>query len=180
MSRIGKNPIPIPKGVEVKMDGNLARVKGPKGLLERMFHKTVTLKTDAEKIVVVLNDEAIENRRFHGLSRTLMANMVQGVHVGYSKTLSLVGVGYRAQMTGKNLQLSLGYSHPIDFAPPNGIEFRVDKQTTIVVSGPDKELVGLVSAKIRGFRPPEPYHGKGVRYADEHIVIKQGKASGKK
>jgi large subunit ribosomal protein L6 len=180
MSRIGKNPITIPKGVEVKFDGNVAKVKGPKGSLERKFHNSVNLKTEGDKALVSLKEPTLENRRFHGLSRTLLANMVQGVSQGYSKTLSLVGVGYRAQMAGKNLQLNLGYSHPIDYAPPAGIEFKVDKQTTIIVNGADKELVGLVAAKIRGFRPPEPYHGKGVRYADEHISLKQGKASGKK
>jgi large subunit ribosomal protein L6 len=180
MSRIGKKIIMIPKGVEVKLEGNLARVKGPKGTLEREFHSSVGVKLEGDKAHVELKEQSEMNKRFHGLSRTLLANMVQGVHSGYSKSLTLVGVGYRAQMTGKNLQLNLGYSHPIDYAPPAGIEFKVDKQTTILVSGADKEMVGLVAAKIRGFRPPEPYHGKGVRYTEEHIATKQGKASGKK
>ncbi len=180
MSRIGKKPIELPKGVEVKLSGRTVTVKGPKGSLSRELHKDVDLKVEANNVVVVPRTEEYELRRFHGLTRSLVANMVTGVNVGFSKRLKLVGVGYRAASQGKGLTLSLGYSHPVNFDPPAGIELKVDAQTIIVVSGADKELVGQVAAKIRSFRAPEPYHGKGVRYEDERIITKVGKAAGKK
>ena len=180
MSRIGKQPVVVPKGVDVTINGLDVKVKGPKGLLERTFHPAVKLVREGDNIEVSLVEDIKSNSRFHGLSRSLLNNMVVGVSSGYTKGLTLVGVGYRAQLKGKDLTLSLGYSHPIEFPAPEGIEFQVEKQTALSVSGSDKELVGRVAAKIRGFRPPEPYHGKGVRYTDEHIATKVGKASGKK
>ncbi len=180
MSRIGKKPIELPKGVEVKLSGRTVTIKGPKGTLSRELHKDVDLKVDASNVVVVPRTEEYELRRYHGLTRSLVANMVTGVTTGFSKRLKLVGVGYRAAPQGKGLTMSLGYSHPVNYDAPAGIELKVDAQTTIIVSGADKELVGQVAAKIRGFRPPEPYHGKGVRYEDERIITKVGKAAGKK
>ena len=180
MSRIGKKPIELPKGVEVKLSGRTVTVKGPKGSLSRELHKDVDLKVEANNVIVVPKSEDYELRRFHGLTRSLVANMVTGVNAGFSKRLKLVGVGYRAASQGKGLTLSLGYSHPVNFDPPAGIELKVDAQTLIIVSGADKELVGQVAAKIRSFRAQEPYHGKGVRYEDERIITKVGKAAGKK
>ncbi|MBM4251165.1 MAG: 50S ribosomal protein L6 [Deltaproteobacteria bacterium] len=180
MSRIGKKPISLPKGVEVKLSGRTISVKGPKGTLSRALHGDIDVKVDGQSLTFVPRPEAEDAARFHGLTRTLVNNMVVGVTEGFSRRLKLVGVGYRAASQGKGLSLSLGYSHPVVFDPPAGIELKVDAQTTIVVSGADKEMVGQVAAKIRGFRPPEPYHGKGVRYEDEHIATKVGKAAGKK
>jgi large subunit ribosomal protein L6 len=179
MSRIGKKVIALPKGVEVSVNGAVVKVKGPKGAVERSIHNTIGLKIENSQISVVQNTQE-GDARFHGLTRTLVANMVKGVSEGFSKTLTLVGVGYRAAQNGKSVTLSLGYSHPIEFTPPAGIEIKVDKQTNIVISGPEKEVVGQVAATIRGMRPPEPYHGKGVRYSDEVIATKVGKAAGKK
>lgn len=181
MSRVGKKPIELPKGVTVSVSGRTVNVKGPKGTLNHNAHASIDVKVDGSKVLVVQKAEGDEmTRPFHGLTRTLVANMVHGVTTGFSKRLKLVGVGYRAAPAGKGLTLSLGYSHPIVYEAPAGISLKVDAQTTIVVEGADKELVGQVSAKIRGFRPPEPYHGKGVRYEDEHIATKVGKAAGKK
>ncbi len=180
MSRIGKQPINLPKGVEIKVSGSTINVKGPKGALSRQFNEHVDVKVEGQVLTVVPKSDAIELRRFHGLTRTLLSNMVTGVTEGFSRRLKLVGVGYRAAPQGKGLTMSLGYSHPVLFDAPAGIELKVEAQTTIVVSGADKEMVGQVSAKIRGFRPPEPYHGKGVRYEDEKIATKVGKAAGKK
>ena len=180
MSRIGKQPINLPKGVEVKVTGSTINIKGPKGNLSRVLNQHVDVKVEGQTLTVVPKSEALELRRFHGLTRTLLSNMVTGVTDGFSRRLKLVGVGYRAAPQGKGLTMSLGYSHPVLFDAPSGIELKVEAQTTIVVSGADKEMVGQVSAKIRGFRPPEPYHGKGVRYEDEKIATKVGKAAGKK
>ena len=180
MSRIGKQPINLPKGVEVKVTGSTINIKGPKGTLSRLLNQHVDVKVEGQTLTVVPKGEALELRRFHGLTRTLLSNMVTGVTDGFSRRLKLVGVGYRAAPQGKGLTMSLGYSHPVLFDAPSGIELKVEAQTTIVVSGADKEMVGQVSAKIRGFRPPEPYHGKGVRYEDEKIATKVGKAAGKK
>jgi large subunit ribosomal protein L6 len=180
MSRIGKKPIELPKGVEVKVNGRTVNVKGPKGNLSRELHHEVDVKVEGQKLNVLVKRDEYELRRYHGLTRSLLNNMVLGVTAGYSKRLKLVGVGYRAQSAGKGVNMSLGFSHPVDYQPPAGIELKVDAQTTIIVSGADKELVGQVAAKIRGFRPPEPYHGKGVRYEDEKIITKVGKAAGKK
>ena len=180
MSRIGKKPIPVPKGVDVKVDGALVSVKGPKGNLQRSIHDTISVEMEGDKVVVKMKRPCKEHSKFYGLSRTLVANMVEGVSQGFTKSLSLVGVGYRAAPEGKGLKLTLGFSHPVVVEPIDGIDFKVDKQTTIHVSGASKEDVGQVAAKIRSFRPPEPYHGKGVRYIDERIIKKAGKASGKK
>jgi large subunit ribosomal protein L6 len=180
MSRIGKRPITVPAGVEVKINGTFISVKGPKGALERRLHHTARVTREGDVLAVNVEPAIKQNARFHGLTRTLVDNMVQGVSTGYSKSLTLVGVGYRASLSGKDLILNLGFSHPINFIPPHGVEFKLIKQTTVIVSGPDKEAVGQVSAKIRGFRPPEPYHGKGVRYTEEYVATKVGKASGKK
>jgi large subunit ribosomal protein L6 len=180
MSRIGKKPIELPKGVTVSVAGRKVSVKGPKGTLERELHHLVDVGVEGANVVVKLKDDTYENRRYHGLTRSLVNNMVTGVATGFTRRLKLVGVGYRAAMAGKQLQLALGFSHPVNFDPPAGIELKVDGQTTLIVTGADKEMVGQVAAKLRGFRPPEPYHGKGVRYEDEKIVTKVGKAAGKK
>lgn len=180
MSRIGKKPIELPKGVQVTMSGQKVQVKGPKGTLERVLHKDVDLKVDGAKVLVSPRGDGKEISRYQGLARSLVANMVVGVSTGFQKRLKLVGVGFRGANQGKALNLSLGFSHPVNFEPPAGIECKVDSQTTIVISGADNELVGQVAATIRGFRPPEPYHGKGVRYEDEVIQTKVGKAAGKK
>lgn len=181
MSRIGKKVIPLPKGVQVTFQNGKLAIKGPKGNLERVLHHTMDVKIAADTVTIVPKQglEVSEVNKFHGLTRTLVANMVFGVTQGFSKSLTMVGVGYRANPQGKNVTISLGYSHPIEFTPPAGIEVKVDKQTTLIVSGPEKELVGQVAAKLRSFRAPEPYHGKGVRYSDEVIVTKVGKAAGK-
>jgi large subunit ribosomal protein L6 len=180
MSRIGKKPITLPKGVEVKVEGDTVKVKGPKGQLSHKIHDTMAVNVEAGAVKVVPKSPRNDISQFHGLTRTLVANMVQGCAEGFTKTLSLVGVGYRAAAKGKGVTLNLGHSHSIDFDAPAGIEIKVDKQTSIIVSGADKELVGRVSATLRGLRAPEPYHGKGVRYADEVIATKVGKAAGKK
>ena len=180
MSRIGKQPIPVPSGVEVKIEGNLVKVKGPKGKLERTLHHTVKISQEGSDLVVTPLTNKTQDYCYWGLSRSLVNNMVIGVSVGYKKTLTLIGVGYRAAKKGSALNLTLGFSHPVVFEPLPGIDVEVVKNTTINVTGADKEAVGETAAKIRAFRPPEPYHGKGVRYADEHIITKVGKAAGKK
>ncbi|MEY4631711.1 MAG: hypothetical protein RIQ81_1831 [Pseudomonadota bacterium] len=180
MSRIGKKPITLPKGVEVKVEGPVVKVKGPKGQLEQKVHDTMNVTVEAGAVKIVPKSGRNDIAQFHGLTRTVVANMVTGVSEGFTKSLSLVGVGYRAAAKGKGLTLNLGHSHAIDFDAPAGIELKVDKQTTLIVSGADKELVGRVAATLRGLRAPEPYHGKGVRYADEVIATKVGKAAGKK
>ncbi|MFQ5672242.1 MAG: 50S ribosomal protein L6 [Nitrospinales bacterium] len=178
MSRVGKLPVPLPQGVEFKLDNGLARVKGPKGQLQRKLHPNMKIEVDKGEIRVIRpNDERL-NRGLHGLTRTLINNMVVGVTQGYTKVLNIVGVGYKVEQKGKDLVLQLGYSHPINYPVPEGIEFQVDsKKNTVAVTGIDKEKVGQVSAVIRSFRPPEPYKGKGVMYADEKIRRKAGKAA---
>ena len=180
MSRIGKKPIDLPKGVQVTVSGRTIQVKGPKGTLVRDLHRDVEVALEGASLTVASKRDALECRRFHGLTRSLLSNMVVGVADGFTKRLKLVGVGYRAAMSGKSLSLTLGYSHPINFDPPAGVDLKVDGQTTVIVSGADKELVGRVAATLRGYRPPEPYHGKGVRYEEEIIQTKVGKAAGKK
>lgn len=180
MSRIGKQPIDVPSGVTVAVEGSLVSVKGPKGDLSREMHPSMNIVLEGQVISVVPKKDDSATKKFHGLTRTLIANMVQGCSVGYTKSLSLVGVGYRASLAGKDLNLTLGFSHPISMTPIGGVEFAVDKQTTIHVKGASKEAVGEMAAKIRDLRPPEPYHGKGVRYLGEHIATKVGKAAGKK
>lgn len=179
MSRIGRKPITVPAGVTVNVDNNLVKVKGPKGELQRQIVKSmkVTLK-DGVITVERPNDEK-ESMALHGLSRTLINNMIVGVTTGYSKTLDIIGVGYRAAMQGKAINFNLGFSHPCVKEPPAGITFAVPEPTKIVVSGADKELVGAVAAELRTLRLPEPYKGKGIRYTDEHVRRKVGKAGAK-
>lgn len=174
MSRIGKKPIVVPESVEVKINGNVISVKGPKGELSREIHKDIKAELKENEIIVSKNKEQAE--ALFGLTRTLLANMVEGVSNGFSKKLLISGVGYRAQKQGTKLVLSLGYSHPVEFEAPNGINFDVPNQTTIIVEGIDKELVGQVAANIRIKRPPEVYRGKGIKYEDEVIIRKEGKA----
>ncbi len=180
MSRVGKQPIDLPKGVDVNVSGTLCQVKGPKGELKRELHPNMTLEQEDGKLVIKRASDARQDRALHGLTRALVNNMVVGVSEGFAKQLNIVGVGYKVDLKGKNLNLSLGFSHSVDFPPPEGIEFEVDpKANTIKVKGIDKEKVGQTSAEIRKLRPPEPYKGKGVMYADERIRRKAGKAAGK-
>ncbi len=178
MSRIGKKPINI-KDVEVKIDGQHVTVKGKLGELELDVHPNITVKVEGDEIVVTRPNDAKQNRALHGLTRALIANMVQGVTEGFKKTLKIIGVGYRAELKGNGLLLNVGYSHPIFFIPPKEIKLEVPSPDQVVISGIDKELVGNVAAKIRSFRKPEPYKGKGIRYIDEVIIRKAGKAAGK-
>jgi len=177
MSRIGKKPVPLPEGVQVTIAGATVTVAGPLGELVREFHRDMAIEQEDGQLVVQRPSDRQEHRSLHGLTRTLLINMVHGVHKGFTKTLDIVGVGYRAELHGSRLQLALGYSHPILVMPPKGIEFEVPDPTRIVVSGIDKELVGEMAAKIRSYRPPEPYKGKGVRYQGEHVRRKAGKAA---
>ncbi len=176
MSRIGRLPVTLPKDVDVKIEGRTVRVKGPKGELVRTFHPSVEVSRDDGKVAVKRSDETQQTRAIHGLSRTLLANMVHGVTAGYARDLEISGTGYRAQLLGKKLQLSLGFSHPIDIDPPAGISFAVETPQKLRVSGIDKELVGEMAARIRGLRIPDPYKAKGVKYAGEVIRRKAGKA----
>ena len=180
MSRIGKQPVAIPTGVTVKLEGQRFSAKGPRGELELHVRAPIAVHRDAEEgkmLVVTRPDDQKENRALHGLTRSLVANIVQGVSQGFSKTLEIIGVGYRAQVQGTGLRLSLGFSHPIEYPAPKGISFEVPNQTTIVVRGADKQQVGHTAAVIRAFRPPEPYKGKGVRYKGEHVRRKAGKTA---
>jgi len=178
MSRIGKQPIPVPAGVEVTIDGNAVKVKGPKGELSQEFAGYVTVEKDEATLVVRRIDDSRTARSFHGLSRTLLSNMVVGVSEGFSKNLEIVGVGYRAALKGKDLEMQLGYSHPVLVTAPEGITFEVPAPTQIKVLGISKQAVGQVAADIRKWRKPEPYKGKGVRYEGERIRRKLGKAAG--
>jgi large subunit ribosomal protein L6 len=176
MSRIGRMPIPLPSGVEVKQDGATLSVKGPLGTLERTIHPEMAVEqADGELRVVRPSDEP-RHRALHGLTRTLVNNMVVGVTTGFTKGLEISGVGYRAQLQGTKLVLALGYSHPVEVDPPDGISFQVETPTRLAVVGADKELVGQTAAFIRSRRKPEPYKGKGIRYAGEQILRKAGKA----
>ena len=176
MSRIGRKPITVPAGVEVTIDGSAVTVKGPKGTLSGTFNSNMTIAMDEGVITVTRPNDEKENRSLHGLTRTLIANMVEGVANGYTKNLEIVGIGYRANLQGKDLVLSVGYSHTVTIAAPEGITITVPAPNQIVVSGADKQKVGQLAAEIRGVRPPEPYKGKGIRYADEHVRRKEGKA----
>ncbi len=178
MSRIGKKPVSIPSGVKVALSGNCINIEGPKGKLSRVLNPAVSVEVDAETIQVRMVDDS-KGTAMQGLTRSLIANMIEGVSKGFEKVLEINGVGYRADLQGRNLNLSLGFSHPVVYTLPEGITAEVEKQTKIVVRGIDKELVGATAAKIRSFREPEPYKGKGIKYADERIVRKAGKA-GKK
>ena len=176
MSRIGRKPIDVPAGVKVTLgEGNKLTVEGKLGTLEQTFNTRMTIKIDGNQIIVERPTDEAEDRAIHGLTRTLINNMVVGVSEGYSKTLLIVGVGYRAQKQGKVLNLNLGHSHPVTFEDGNGVTFETPDSTTIVVKGIDKEVVGQIAAEVRSKRPPEPYLGKGVKYADEHIRRKAGK-----
>jgi large subunit ribosomal protein L6 len=176
MSRIGRLPIPVPSGVDVTIEGRQVTVKGPKGTLSRALHPDMTLSREDGTLVVTRPTEQKTHKQLHGLTRTLVNNMVVGVTDGYRKGLEITGVGYRAALSGKKLQLNLGYSHQIEIDPPEGITFEVENPTRLAVVGIDKELVGQIAAKVRATRKPEPYKGKGVRYAGEYIRRKAGKA----
>ena len=175
MSRIGKMPITVPAGVTVTIEDNFVTVKGPKGELSRQINKNMKLTLDNGVLTVERPNDDKENRAMHGLSRTLINNMVVGVHTGFSKTLEINGVGYRCALQGKNINFTLGFSHPVVKEPPAGITFEVPAPNKIIVSGANKEVVGAVAAEIRTLRPPEPYKGKGIRYAGEYIIRKEGK-----
>jgi large subunit ribosomal protein L6 len=178
VSRIGKKPVEIPKGVTINLDGQNITVKGPKGELQRTIHPSIKAEIVNNEIIFSRPDDLKETRSLHGLTRALIQNMVVGVTDSYKKTLEIVGVGYKAELKGKNLLLNIGYSHPIYFVPPDDVKLEVPAPTQIIVSGNNKELVGLVSAKIRSFRKPEPYKGKGIKYSDERIIRKAGKTAG--
>ncbi|RKY95212.1 MAG: 50S ribosomal protein L6 [Ignavibacteriae bacterium] len=178
MSRVGKKPVVIPDGVKITQEGNFLKIKGPKGELERQIHPNIGIEIVENQVNVTRPDDTKQNKSLHGLSRALVQNMVTGVTDTYKKTLDIVGVGYKAELKGKNLLLNIGYSHPIFLIPPEGITLEIPTQTQIIVSGIDKQLVGLIAAKIRSFRKPEPYKGKGIKYSDEHIVRKAGKTAG--
>ena len=177
MSRIGKMPVAIPSGVEVKIDGTVVTVKGGKGELTREFNELMTIKVEGDEVIVVRPDDSREAKSLHGLTRTLIHNMIEGVSSGFSKKLELVGVGYRASLKGKDLEIQLGYSHPVIVEAPHNITFEVPSQTEIIVHGISKEQVGQVAADIRAWRKPEPYKGKGIRYEGEYVRRKLGKAA---
>ena len=179
MSRIGKKTIVVPKGVTVTQSGQNIKIKGPKGELENNVHPNIGVEIKDNEIFVKRPNDLKENKALHGLTRALLQNLINGVTNAYSKTLDIVGVGYRAEMKGKNLLLNIGYSHPIFFIPPDGVALQTPVQTQIIISGIDKQLVGLVAAKIRSIRPPEPYKGKGIKYSNEQIIRKAGKTAGK-
>lgn len=176
MSRIGQQPIPIPTAVKVKLEGTTVTVQGPKGELSREFHEDMQLRQEEEQIIVTRPTDQPQHRALHGLTRALVANMVIGVTDGFSKTLELHGVGYRAEQKGANIQLSVGFSHTVGVDAPKGIKLEVDGTNRIRIHGVDKELVGQTAAEIRSVRPPEPYKGKGIRYEGEYVRRKAGKA----
>lgn len=175
MSRIGRKPILVPAGVTVNVEGTHVEVKGPKGSLSETLHSNMLIEVEDSKILVKRPSDSVKNRALHGLSRSLVANMIEGVTKGFMKELKLVGVGYRAQKKGSNLVLHVGYSHPVEMAPPAGIEIEVPNNTQIFVKGIDKQMVGQFAAEIRAVREPEPYKGKGIRYKDEIVRLKVGK-----
>ena len=176
MSRIGKKPVPIPKNVEISVDGTTVKVKGPKGELTRTFVPSMKIRIEDGNVIIERPNDDKSERALHGLTRALIANMVLGVTEGFRKTLEIVGVGYRAEKKGKNLVVNVGYSHPVEYPEPAGITFTTPQPTVIVIEGIDKQKVGQVAAELREFRPPEPYKGKGIRYSDEQIRRKVGKA----
>ena len=175
MSRIGNKPITVPAGIDVTIDGQKITVKGPKGTLERTVNDNISIKLENGVIVVARPNDEKENRSLHGLTRTLINNMIEGVSNEFSKQLEINGVGYRAAKQGNKIVLTLGYSHPVEMVEPEGIKYEVPNPNSIIVRGIDKELVGQMAAEIRGKRPPEVYRGKGIKYVDEHIRRKEGK-----
>jgi large subunit ribosomal protein L6 len=179
MSRIGRKPITIPGGVTVTVDGSTVKVKGPKGELARTFEPSMKVRVENNEVLVERPNDDKRERALHGLTRALIANMVTGVTDGFKKTLEIVGVGYRAEKKGKNLVVSVGYSHPVNYPEPDGITLTTPAPTTIVIEGVDKQKVGQVAAELREFRPPEPYKGKGIRYQGEQVRRKAGKTAGK-
>jgi large subunit ribosomal protein L6 len=179
MSRIGKRPIPLPKGVTVTIDGSKVTVKGPKGELVRQVNPAMTVALADGKVEVTRPSDEPEHKALHGLTRTLVANMVEGVTTGFKKQLDIVGVGYKAETRPYGLQLALGFSHPVDYRAPQGIKLTAPQPTQIVIEGANKEIVGQVAAELRSLRPPEPYKGKGIKYVGEQIRRKAGKAGGK-
>ncbi len=179
MSRIGKKAIPLPKGVTVTVEGNVVKVKGPKGELQRTVHPELKIALENNELTVTRPSDETRHKALHGLTRTLVANMVEGTSTGFRKTLELVGVGYKAEARPYGLQLALGYSHPIEYKAPKGIKLTAPVPTQILIDGADKEMVGQVAAEIRSFRKPEPYKGKGIKYQGEQIRRKAGKAGGK-
>lgn len=179
MSRIGRKPVPVPKNVTATVEGQTVKVKGPKGELERRLHAEMGVALDDGTIVVSRPSDEPNHRALHGLTRTLVANMVEGVTKGYSKQLEIVGVGYKAETRPYGLQLALGFSHPVEYRAPKGIKLTAPQPTQIIIEGADKELVGQVAAELRNLRPPEPYKGKGIKYQGEQIRRKAGKAGAK-
>lgn len=181
MSRIGKNPVQVPAGVTVTINGNTVSVKGPKGELVQTFHPNMTVTLTDNQIVVTRPNDLKLNRALHGLTRSLLQNMVVGVNTGYEKQLEILGVGYRAAIAGSKLTLNLGFSHPIEFNAPKGITIEIDKdkKNILIIKGSDKQVLGEVAAKIRSFKKPEPYKGKGIRYVGEYVAQKAGKSASK-
>lgn len=179
MSRIGKKIVSIPKGVVITQSEGIFKAKGPKGELSMKVHPAMKVVVEGDELKVERPDDAKENKSLHGLTRALIQNIIDGITTGYTKTLDFVGVGYRTELKGANLLINIGYSHPIYFLPPEGVTFATPTPTQIVISGIDKQLVGLVAAKIRSIRPPEPYKGKGIKYSNETILRKAGKTAGK-
>jgi large subunit ribosomal protein L6 len=179
MSRVGRKPIMVPKEVEVNFDGGVLSVKGPKGELKRFIHPKVKVSINSSQILLSVSDNSKESQSLFGLFRSLIANMVLGVTEGFKKTLEIIGVGYRVELSGNQLVFNLGYSHPIKYQIPKGIEGQLDQRNKLVLSGIDKELLGIAAAKIRSFRSPEPYKGKGVKYLEERVRRKAGKIGAK-
>ncbi|MFM8527989.1 MAG: 50S ribosomal protein L6 [bacterium] len=175
MSRIGRKPVPVPEGVEVEVKPGSVTVKGPKGELTQIISTAMKVEVTDGEVVVERPTDRVDHRALHGLTRSLIANMVQGVTEGFERKLEIQGVGFRAQLKGKSLELARGFSHPVSVVAPDGIEFEVPEPTEVIVKGIDKQLVGEIAARIRRHRPPEPYKGKGIRYDDEHVTRKVGK-----
>jgi large subunit ribosomal protein L6 len=180
MSRIGKKPIPVPQGVKVAVEGALVRVEGPKGKLSHSVPRGLSVVVDSSMVKIERSSDHRNLRALHGLTRSLVANMVHGVKDGFERKLEIVGIGYRAQLQGKNLQLALGYSHPVIFALPEGVQAEVEKQVSITLRGADKALLGQTAAQLRALRKPDPYKGKGIKYAEEQVRRKVGKKAGAK
>ena len=180
MSRIGRKPIAVPAGVDVKIDGHVVTVKGPKGTLTKSFHKDMIIKLEGNEIIVERPTEDKLHKSLHGLTRTLVSNMVEGVTHGFSKSLDIDGIGYRAQMKGTDLNLFIGYSHDVLITPEPGVKITCPSATEVTVEGTNRQAVGQTAARIRAVREPEPYKGKGIMYKNEHIIRKEGKRAGKK